>query len=64
MPALKASADNPEGPFTSAAAEAGPEGEEDAAAGCCSQGGSLDFVSATTLLTQDMCRTSKVYSAM
>jgi hypothetical protein len=31
MPALKAAADNPEGTFTSAAIEAGPEVDEDEA---------------------------------
>ncbi len=55
VPALKAATDNPEG---------GPAGLEAEEADCCGLGGGLDIVSATTLLTPDMCLISEVYSAM
>jgi hypothetical protein len=62
--ACKAAAEDPEGAFISDAAEAGPEGVEEEGAGCCGNGGGLDIVSATTLLTPEMCWMFKVYSAM
>ncbi len=43
---------------------AGPEGVEVEGAARCGHGGGLDIVSATTLLTPDMCLISEVYSAM
>ncbi len=64
MPALKAATDDPEGTFTSVPAEAGPAGLDGEGAARCGHGGSLGIVSATTLLTPDMCLISEVYSAM
>ncbi len=64
VPALKAATDDPEGTFMSVAAEAGPAGVEVEGAARCCHGGGLDIVSATTLLTPDMCLISEVYSAM
>jgi hypothetical protein len=64
MTALKAATDNPEGTFMSATTEAGPAGLEAEEVDCCGQGGGLDIVSATTLLTPDIYQISEVYSAM
>ncbi len=64
VPALKAVTDDPEGTFMSVTPEAGPAGVEVEGAACCGHGGGLDIVSATTLLTPDMCFISEVYSAM
>ena len=64
VPALKAVTDDPEGAFMSVTAEAGPAGVEVEEVARCGHGGGLDIVSATTLLTPDMCLISEVYSAM
>jgi hypothetical protein len=64
VPALKAVTDDPEGTFTSVAAEASPAGVDVEETACCGHGGGLDIVSATKLLTPDMCLISEVYSEM
>jgi hypothetical protein len=63
MPACKVAAEDPEGAFTSGDAKSGLEDVEEEEAGCCGQGGGLDIVSDTTLLTPRICQMSEKYSS-
>jgi hypothetical protein len=63
MPACKVAAEDPEGAFPSGIAKSGLEGVEEEEAGCSGQGGGLDIVSDTTLLTPRICPMSEKYSS-
>jgi hypothetical protein len=63
MPACKVAAEDPEGAFPSGIPKSGLEGVEEEEAGCCGQGGGLDIVSDTTLLTPRICQMSEMFSS-